>query len=84
MIDAGKQIKSICYVENFSQNFKPYLVMITNDQIELLSFKKKEYSNPDLKSEINKLNYHLYHLVPDQSEYKPINLDLGEVVTNVV
>jgi hypothetical protein len=83
MVDTGKQILCVCYVENYSSNFKPYLVMVTEESIELLAFKKKDFSgSPELKSEISKENYELYKLA--ESEYEPIALELGEVVTKIV
>ena len=83
MVDSGKQIHCVSYVENYSSNFKPYLVMVTEDSIELFAFKKKDLSgNPDLKSEISKDNYELYRLA--ESEFEPISLELGEVVTKIV
>ena len=31
MIDVGRQINCVCYVENYASNFKPYLVLVTEE-----------------------------------------------------
>ena len=44
--------------------------------------KKDFFGNPDLKSAINRHNFWLHRLT--ESEFAPIVLELGEVVTQVI
>lgn len=82
MLDFVKPIQSVCYIEHYGKNFKPYLMLATPESIELMGFMKREnIHDRNTTKIISKLNFDLIKLV--KSEFDPIILELEEVVTKI-
>jgi hypothetical protein len=67
----------VCYIENHQTKFTPYLLVVTKEEIKLMEFKSLDSQNL-----IAKNNFNLLHL--KESEFKPVILEIDEVVSNIV
>lgn len=43
-IEFKQEINEVCYVENYKDNFKPYLCVATNSEIQFIQFEENALS----------------------------------------